>query len=175
MWIRLFCCVRSQRGKCYVSVKFAPAAQRKKIVIYVECSKDQRSNSQSADFPDLRFLNFADAENLRVCGLPVAAMQLVSPNRSLNPATKHLIQIVPSLRRVRTIETRIKRKFDATILGVVEYPKSMLTFRRSCAACGTPKRAAHRISDRISTASRPTQLKRYMKSPTRLHARIGAT
>jgi hypothetical protein len=92
-----------------------------KPAIHARRSKTNPSNSQTADFPDLRFLNFADAEYLRVCGMPVAAMLLVSPKRSLNPATKHLIQIVPSLRRVRTIETRTKRKFDAT--------KSMTDFR----------------------------------------------
>lgn len=41
--------------------------------------------ARRADFPDLRFLDFADAENFRTRGKSVVALQLISPKRPLNP------------------------------------------------------------------------------------------
>jgi hypothetical protein len=63
-------------------------------------------------FADLRFLHFADAAWLRACGMPVAAMQLMSPKRSLNPTKRRRTQTALSLRPVSTIETRTKWTFD---------------------------------------------------------------
>jgi len=39
-----------------------------------------------ADFADIRFSYIADAASLRVCGKPVAALQLMSPLRPFNLA-----------------------------------------------------------------------------------------
>jgi len=44
------------------------------------------ANVSVADFPVIRFSYFADAASLRVCGMPVAALQLTSPMRPFNLA-----------------------------------------------------------------------------------------
>jgi len=107
------------------------AASSRNAVIHVGLSKGQLCGTNRT----CAGAAIAHTESPRICGMTVAALQLMSPKRSLKPATRYRNQTALSLRSALTIDTRSLRLFDTNPIHALAYQgrhQSIFVYRLNC-------------------------------------------